>query len=244
MRVAFFSDIHGNLPALQTAYADARDRAVQGFYCAGDLIGYGPYPSEVCRFVRDHSFVTIKGNYDAKVIEAINNYKYLKENLKPGKWKILNWTRKRISTEIRTYLESLPEIWREELPGGLKLLMAHGSPISPSDTIYPSVTDHALIKFLDGEEPHILVVGHTHIPFVARIGRMLVINCGSLGQPVDGDPRGAYAIGTIESGSLARAEIIRFDYPMDDIIQALRCNELPAYLASDLREGKKRRELP
>ncbi len=53
MRLAFLSDIHGNLPGLREAVADAKKRGAGKIYCAGDLVGYAPFPDEVCRYIAE-----------------------------------------------------------------------------------------------------------------------------------------------------------------------------------------------
>ena len=90
----------------------------------------------------------------------------------------------------------------------------------------------------------VLVCGHTHIPFVKRIGKVLVVNCGSVGQPVDGDPRGTYALATLEKGAAPAVRIVRFAYSQETVLEAYRNTGLPKRLARDLREGLKKRETP
>ncbi|MFZ4439511.1 MAG: metallophosphoesterase family protein [Syntrophales bacterium] len=244
MLVAFISDIHGNLPALEAALTDARIRGAERVYCAGDLTGYGPFPREVCRTLAAKEITTIVGNYDAKVIAALHRSADLKETMKPGKWKILEWTCRRIDDETQGFLISLPTLHRETLAGQFELLMVHGSPVSAEDTIYPSITPFALKKKLAGTRLDILVCGHTHIPFVKRVAGALVVNCGSAGQPVDGDPRPAYALVNIQRGKPPSARIIRFDYPKEGLLRAIERSSLPRSLSADFSEGNKKREIP
>lgn len=66
MLMAFISDIHGNLPALEAAVADAKARGAGWIVCCGDMTGYGPFPDDVCRFLKKRRIPTIIGNYDAR----------------------------------------------------------------------------------------------------------------------------------------------------------------------------------
>jgi putative phosphoesterase len=244
MLVAFISDIHGNLPALEAALTDACVRGAERIYCAGDLTGYGPFPGEVCRILAEKQITTIIGNYDAKVIAALHRSADLKKGMKPGKWKILEWTCGQIKGDAQRFLASLPPLHRETLAGRFKLLMVHGSPMSAEDAIYPSITPYGLKKKLAGTRLDILVCGHTHIPFVRRVAGALVVNCGSAGQPVDGDPRPAYALVKIRQGKPPSARIIRFDYPKAELLQAIERSSLPHGLSADFSEGNKKREMP
>lgn len=244
MLIAFVSDIHGNLPALDAALTDARVRGAEKVYCAGDLTGYGPFPREVCRTLAEKKIITIAGNYDVKVLAALHGSADLKNGMKPGKWKILEWTCRQIDKDADRFLSSLPPLYREKLAGRFELLMVHGSPVSAEDAVYPSITPFGLKRKLAGMKPDILVCGHTHIPFTRRVGGILVINCGSVGHPVDGDPRPAYALMKIQQGKPPSARIIRFDYPKAELFDALERSSLPRDLAADFSEGNKKRELP
>jgi hypothetical protein len=78
---------------------------------------------------------------------------------------------------------------------------------------------------------------------VKRIGGVLVVNCGSAGQPVDGDPRPAYALVQAEPGARPHGRIVRFDYDPDRTIAALQKTPLPKGLRKDFAEGSKMRFL-
>lgn len=240
MLVAFFSDIHGNLPALNAALNDAAVRGVERIFCAGDLTGYGPFPDEVCRTLAEKQITTIKGNYDSKVIAALHRPVDLKERMKPGKWKILEWTFRQIGVDTQRFLSSLPPFHRETLAGRFELLMVHGSPLSSEDTIYPSVTRCGLKKKLAGTRADILVCGHTHIPFARRVAGVLVVNSGSTGLPVDGDPRPSYALLKIQPGRAPSARIVRFDYSRTGLIRAMERSTLPQGLSADFNGGNKK----
>jgi len=244
MLIAFFSDLHGNLPALEAAYADARRSGVGRIICAGDLTGYGPFPDEVCRFVQNHHIPAILGNYDQKVIEATRRGLSVAQGMKGKKQKILLWTVKHLGKQSRRYLAGLPEHLSYRLPGRHRLLVVHGSPNSLEDALYPSITEQGLQGKMSGMHPDVLVCGHTHIPFVKRVGKMLVVNCGSAGQPVDGDPRPAYALVRITKGDSPQGRIRRFEYDRDRILSALEKTSMPKGLRKDFAEGNKRRFLP
>jgi predicted phosphodiesterase len=64
MKIALFSDIHSNLPALEAFFADVDEREVDVIYCLGDLVGYNIWPNEVTEAIRERNIPTIAGNYD------------------------------------------------------------------------------------------------------------------------------------------------------------------------------------
>jgi len=241
MLIAFISDIHGNLPALEAAVADAKARGAGRIVCCGDMTGYGPFPDDVCNFLKKRRIPTIMGNYDQKVIEVAKQGKSAAAWMKTKKAKILLWTVENTSKQSLNYLAGLPAHIDLQLPTGHKVLIVHGSPLSMDDAIYPSITRQGLETKLGDVRPDILVCGHTHIPFLRHVSGILVVNCGSAGHPVDGDPRPSYALLSAESRAAPRGRIIRFDYDRKRTLAALEKTELPKGLQKDFAEGTKRR---
>jgi diadenosine tetraphosphatase ApaH/serine/threonine PP2A family protein phosphatase len=164
------------------------------------------------------------------------------ESLPKKKRELVMWTADHLGKPAQRFLGGLPVSLKEELNGGLSLLVVHGSPVSNDDDIYPSITPKGLENKLTNPHPDILVCGHTHIPFVKRVSGTLIVNCGSAGQPVDGDPRPGYAIISID-GKFASGRIIRFEYNIEEIIKALKNTSLPKALQKDFTQGSKRRFL-
>jgi predicted phosphodiesterase len=239
MLIAFISDIHGNLLALEAAFADAKAHRADQVVCAGDTTGYGPFSDEVCHFLQKQHISTILGNYDRKVIEVAKHGPSVTAGMKEKKRKILLWTVVRLHARTRRYLAGLPECLDLRLPSGHRLLVVHGSPISMDDAIYPSVTRQGLKTKLSDARPDILVCGHTHIPFVKRVNGTLVVNCGSTGHPVDGDPRPAYALVRAEQDTVPRGRIVRFEYDRSWMVATIKRTSLPKGLLKDFSEGIK-----
>ena len=243
MLISFISDIHGNLPALEAAVADAKKKGANRIICAGDITGYGPFPDNVCHFLQKGQIPAIIGNYDQKVVKTAKQGTSSTADMKKKKREILLWTVRNINNQNRKYLSNLPHYLDLKLPGGKNILVVHGSPVSMEDAIYPSITKLGLEKKLREKRPNVLICGHTHIPFIKRIGGILVVNCGSAGHPVDGDPRPSYALVQVEPGSKPSGRIVRFDYDRDKIITMLKKTSLPDELQKDFLEGNKRRFL-
>ena len=242
MLIAFFSDIHGNLPALKAVVADAKARGAIEIICAGDIVGYGPFPSEVCDYLVENNVESITGNYDCKVLDVLEQGKSAVSGLPKKKQELLFWTAKNISKNAKEFLTALPESLMQDLPSGQNLVVVHGSPASNDDAIYSSITSRGLAAKLVETHPDILVCGHTHIPFIKRIGGILVVNCGSAGQPVDGDPRPSYALLSVDAKT-SHGHIIRFEYDVEATVAVLKKTSLPKGLQNDLAEGTKRRFL-
>ena len=207
------------------------------------MTGYGPFPEGVCRYLEERGIPTIIGNYDRKVLDVVTQGPSAAAGMKQKKRKILLWTVAHLDDRTRRYLASLPDHLTLRLPGGYKGLVVHGSPVSMDDAIYPSITRRGLEAKVGRVRPDVLVCGHTHIPFVRRIGGVLIVNCGSAGHPVDGDPRPAYGLVSVEKGAAPRGRIVRFEYDRNWTLVALRKTSLPEGLQKDFAEGAKMRFL-
>ncbi|MBN1551114.1 metallophosphoesterase family protein [bacterium] len=244
MKIAFFSDIHANVHALEACCNDAVTKGAERIFCCGDLVGYGAFPNEVIDFLKEKSISTIRGNYDVKVLKALSKDKKALKKMKPVKRDILQWTLKALTKNSIKYLNSLPETITEKLSAGVDMCLVHGSPQSCSDTVYPSITVSALREKISSiSKPDLLVCGHTHIPFIKRLDGVMVINCGSSGQPVDGDVRPAYALIDVTENKCT-GSIVRFQYAVDEAAKAIKSKGLPRRLAKDLLGGVKQRETP
>jgi predicted phosphodiesterase len=76
MRIAIFSDVHANFPALSAVAGDAANEMEVGYqqcWSLGDVVGYGPHPAQTLSFLRD--FVApeawVMGNHDAMLADLV-----------------------------------------------------------------------------------------------------------------------------------------------------------------------------
>ena len=245
MRICFMSDIHGNLPALLEAYRIARERGAERFIVAGDLVGDGPFPAEtVAALMTTPQTEAIRGNVDRKVLRRRDKgRKKLARQRSKGGAKRQNrvWSALELSKEQADWLGSLPRELDVAIEGR-SVLVVHGSPLGDSDYIYPSITSDALQGKLanrDGAAPALLVSGHSHIPFARAIGGTTVVNCGSVGRPADGDPRGSLAIVDLFHEASTQAEIVRFAYAVEEVVAAIREREVPGIEPAEYERGVK-----
>jgi putative phosphoesterase len=245
MRVAFLSDVHANLPALRAALEVAGAHRADRIVVAGDLVGGGPLPAETIEALRMHPLVeAIRGNVDREVLKLVRKKRRkLEARLNEGSGKRRNraWTALAIRKSGADWLEGLPE----ELSVGIhgrNVLVVHGSPHGDEDYVYPSLTPEGLrgkLAPLDESPPDLLVTGHSHIPFVAHIGRTTVVNCGSVGHPADGDPRGSLVLAEITPDEPIVAAVLRFEYPVAELQQAIVDREPPGVDPSEYALGIK-----
>ncbi len=235
MILACISDIHGNAVALEAVLRDIDARGIGRVVCAGDVVGFGPFPNEVIALLRERHIPTVMGNYDAKVLRFPDKKKAYKKKKRPESYASFKWTWESLSGESREYLASLPFSYEERLDG-VNILMAHGSMKSYKDYIPESTTGEELESLLEGHAPDLFVVGHTHVPFFIQRGRVYVAGCGSAGKSVEGSPDVSYVV--VRGAGVLSGEVVRVAYDVERLCRVLIERGLPAVFAAQFREGK------
>ncbi|SOC79929.1 Predicted phosphodiesterase [Salinimicrobium sediminis] len=257
MKIAFFSDIHANLPALEAFFQDLGKRDIDAVYCLGDLVGYNVWPNEVVEEIRNRRIPTIAGNYDFGIGRNSNECgcAYKTEEEKANGAVSISLTNELISDRNRNYLKNLPAHIRVEYQlkeEKLNLLLVHGSPRKINEYLFEDRAEKSLLRIMEDAEADIMCFGHTHKPYHRILNSgddqnpyyRHAINLGSIGKPKDGDPRGCYVLLEInESASVSKKEsikpqFIRFDYPVEKAAKAVENSKLPNTYAENLRTGK------
>ena len=183
MKVAIISDIHGNIYGLRTIISDLPK--VEKIICAGDITGYYPFINEVIDELRRNNVLAVKGNHD----------QYLIDDKAPegARGEIKNSVKKMkqlISKKNLNYIKSLPDFLSFTIDDK-KVLVVHASPWDHlEERIYPDYQNFDRFKKIDAD---VVILGHTHYPYVKKIGKLTVVNPGSCGQPRD-DNRLSYTI--------------------------------------------------
>lgn len=221
MRVAVISDIHSNLQALDAVMTELDSDPPDAVLCAGDIVGYGANPNECCEIVSRRCDKIVVGNHD---LSALTGDTYL---MNPYAARASVWTSAALSRVSRSFLESLPREERLGL-GGARIAMYHGSPRSVSEYVYEDDLEGLPLDEIQAE---IVIMGHTHVPYVRKLGRVLAVNPGSVGQPRDSDPRASFAVLEPAAG---RCLIRRLDYDTEGAAKAIISAGLPQLLAERL----------
>jgi len=256
MRIALFSDVHANLPALEACLADMDSRKPDAVYCLGDLVGYNIWPNEVIRMIRDRGIPTIAGNYDHGVGRSSDDCgcAYKTDVEKDMGVISISYTNSIVGDEERAYLRTLPAHIRVDFQLNeetLSLLLVHGSPRRINEYLFEDREEKSMLRILEQANADILCFGHTHKPyhrvFVSeQEGKMRyrhAINIGSVGKPKDGNPQGGYVLLTLDAGSSTtvrdsvQVEFIRFDYPVEQAARAVEESPLPDAYADMLRKA-------
>lgn len=256
MKIALFSDIHANLPALEAFFKDLETRNTDAVYCLGDLVGYNIWPNEVINEIRKRGIPTIAGNYDFGVGRSSDDCgcAYQTDQDKEMGKVSISYTNEMVNAEERAYLRTLPSHIRlEYLLNGVQrnILFVHGSPRKVNEYLFEDRPEKSMIRIMEEADADILCFGHTHKPYhrvlksdgEANDHFRHAINIGSVGKPKDGDPRGGYVLLTINSESTVgdkdsiSVEFIRFEYDVEKAAKAVEDSPLPNEYADMLRKA-------
>jgi putative phosphoesterase len=194
-RVAVITDVHANLPALEAALARIGELGIERVYCGGDLVGYGPHPNEVCALIEQRGIPTIYGNYDYAIARDLDDCgcAYITPHDREIGQLSVQWTLANTGRAAKAFMRDLPFDLRFEI-GGTPVHLVHGSPRKVNEYLFEDKPDSLYERLAAAEEADNLVFGHTHKPWVRDFGGVRFVNCGSVGKPKDGDPRGAFAV--------------------------------------------------
>ena len=203
-------DTHGNLPALEAVLDDC---PAERFLLGGDYAAVGAWPRETVARLRELDAEWIRGNADRWLVDAPD----APDVMQP----LIERSREMAGEELSRELAALPETTSHE-----GTLYCHGSPLSDMDSFYPEPQDSDAERLM-GVEAERVVFGHTHLQF-ERVGPggIHLVNPGSVGMPLDGDHRAAYAL-LHDDG---RIELRRVEYDWRTSVRNVRekVGDLPA----------------
>lgn len=251
MRFAVISDIHSNIEALTSVFADIDERGIDRIFCLGDVIGYGPDPEPCVDLIAKRCEFTIRGNHDDALFTSADRFNPYARNA-------LNWTRDRLAPGFfrpranRTRWKFLQNLELDKRIG--ELYFVHGSPRDPvNEYIYREdvfFNAEGKLKTIFQKVDRALFVGHTHLPMVLTDSlksfvpeedgasfdleeERYIINVGSVGQPRDRDTRACYV--EYDEGRITFHRVV---YDIDAVVARIEsCRALDPVLGTRLRDG-------
>ncbi|QLG60913.1 metallophosphoesterase family protein [Halorarum salinum] len=242
MKLGVISDVHGNRVALDAVLADLPP--VDGLVCAGDVVGYGPWPGECVAELRERGVPTVQGNHDrAAVVGSAPGFNAM------GRAGV-EYANRVLDADALDWLDGLPEA--TAVADG-RVAVVHSHPTVRDRYVYPEEFGPDLLAAAraavgggadrgsavagDASEvdPEVLVLGHTHVQGHERFPEGVAMNPGSVGQPRDGDPRAAYAVLDLDGPSV---EERRVEYDVDAVVDAVEAAGLPERIGTRLYEGR------
>jgi predicted phosphodiesterase len=184
--MAFLSDIHGNLPALEAVLVELGRRDVKDVFVAGDLVFGGEHPLEVWLRLQQIGARCTRGLSDTALVALDLTSFTPQTDRERERAKRFLQTRTALGDLVLERLRRLPERLRLPLLDGGELMMVHGSPADPSEEIAHDIDDEELRARIADDPADIVVCGATHVPFDRVYEDIRIINVGSVGDAPEG----------------------------------------------------------
>lgn len=232
MKIGIVSDTHSNIVALDAVLEHMKHIGVDLKVHLGDIVGYGPRPSEtLARTIENFEYI-VKGNHDKASYDENERWTF-----NPIAKEAILWTSKQMSSDEIDVLKGLG--YTASIGDAL---FTHGSPDEPFDYILDT---YDAKKGFSNKDFEIAFVGHTHVPFVwketdnivfdrpvfnmgtqlnncgfdsefkVKLTSRTIVNVGSVGQPRDGDNRATYAIYDVDNKEVT---IYKVPYRVDFVV--------------------------
>ncbi len=203
--IAFLSDVHGNLVALDVVLAELERLDVKRLYVAGDLLLGGDQPLEVWQRLQALGATCTRGPSDIALASVDPSSLVPIDEAQRRQARVFAETRAAIGDLVAERLRRLPEQQRIPLVDGREVLMMHGSPADGAREISHDLSDDEILALLDDDPADIIVCGSTHVPFQRTVGEYHIVNVGSVGAA----PEGQIAHYTILTPRMSNADILQ-----------------------------------
>ena len=192
MRVAAIYDIHGNLHALEAVLQDVRHAGVDRLVVGGDVVP-GPMPCETLDRLSDLDIPVqfIQGNGEVAVLEQMAGKDPASV---PQQFReVVRWTAQQLHPKHEHLLASWPKTLRLEIPELGGVLFCHATPRNENEVFTRRTPEDRLLPIFEGVNASLVVCGHTHMQFDRIVGKIRVVNAGSVGMPF-GKPGGYWLL--------------------------------------------------
>jgi predicted phosphodiesterase len=206
MRIAVLSDVHGNATALDACLAQLDRLGVDERVFIGDAVGYLPDAAGCLERLQAEGFTCQQGNHEAMLLDP--------DGVDPRREAVyrLADARAQVSGALRAEIAAWPASRAVERDGR-RLLFVHGAPADPLEGyVYPD----ADLSGWDALPHDAVFMGHTHRPFAARRGPVLIVNTGSVGLPRDVGRLASFAVYDTET---AESRHYRVAFDVDDVLR-------------------------
>ncbi|NKN32574.1 metallophosphoesterase family protein [Marichromatium bheemlicum] len=213
MKVAIFSDVQANLPAMEVAVAQILDWSPDLVIMDGDLVNRGPN-SLTClqlfeQLHRDHGWLAVRGNHETWMLRCARETP--RDTLDARMRQFADWTLHQIGPAVETLRHWPDHLCFHAGTESSWVHVTHGTMISNRHGVTAGLPDEALRDGALPADVALFVTAHTHRPLTRRLDGLPILNVGSAGSPFDGDPRGSYALLEFLRGRW-QWRIVRFDY--------------------------------
>ena len=235
MKLLIISDIHGNFYALDAVLKQVpHDRLI----CCGDIVVDFPFPEECITTLMDMNSQGCIGNNDCFVAKDLTPSQHVKEpylQYADALDRGVELTHGLMSAESKAFLSGLSREHRFSVDG-ISFYLNHTGPDLPIyQYIHLDTPLSELMRIYKDIQADVIITGHTHLPYVKKIGDSVLINPGSIGEPRDGDTRASFATFDTDTGQI---DLGRIAYDMTQTKNRLKELKFPKYSLYCLKHGR------
>jgi predicted phosphodiesterase len=232
VRVALFSDVHGNGVAFRAVLADLSEQDADQVVCLGDHAQGGPQPAECLVLLRRLDCRAVMGNSDHFLLTLDPG----EEEVTEAQIENAKWSQSQLSEDLLTFHRAFQPTVEIDLGAGRTLLAFHGTPRSRDEIVGPWMDEHEFRGAFDGLDAAVFAGGHTHQQWARRLGEAYYVNPGSVGLPLDhhqsetpphADVCAEYAILTVDGAGLD-VEFRRIGFDVDEVIRSIEASGMPS----------------
>ncbi len=225
MRIAVISDIHANLPALESVERSLKSDAPDTIVVLGDISSKGAFPRECADRLFSADALMVRGNAEDRMTEDVPEPDGSCETF-VELCRMEHWMRERLDERQMYEMARLPGELELETPQGT-WWMYHATPGNPARAVLPWRTPGFLDEITQGKKIAKIVYAHVHHAFCLSLAGRLIVNSGSVGSPFDGDPRASYVLLDM-CRSRTDVTVRRVEYNIALAVQAARQRGFPA----------------
>jgi predicted phosphodiesterase len=243
-RIVIFSDVHGNLVALEAVRKALRAEKPDLVAVAGDLALNGPDPAgtiDLLREMESDGVAIVSGNTDIAVADYDYSaaFPWMSDGVPEAFRAAAEWAHEALGDERLSWLRRLPAERRLRADDGTMILICHASPGSQTSGFDQTLDPNVTIELASGTDARVIACGHTHLPEVRDLGWKLIVNGGSAGYVFDGEPTASWARVDVNGGEVT-AEIRRTEFDALAVANAISARGLPGdvYRAATVRTGR------
>jgi putative phosphoesterase len=218
--IAIISDIHGNLPALESVLADIELHEITKIISLGDVSGYYPFINEVIELLRFNNVINLIGNHDRYIMDDKECPRSSSANF------CLDYQKSIIKKENKEWLLKSQSIYEFD-----NVSMVHGGWLDNEDEYIFKVEDSYFNKL----NFKYFFCGHTHVQaHIYLKGNKEFINPGSVGQPRDGNAMASYCVFNERTGAI---DLKRVSYDINVVAQKMDELGFQEYFYKNLYKG-------
>lgn len=218
MKLAVFSDIQANYPALLTVTEHILAWAPDLVIMNGDLVNRGPCSLDCLTHFESlretHGWIAIKGNHEEFVLHCSEANELPGSKIEREMQQFTDWTSQQLGDTAQLMTPWLDDYYfmPPNAPHA-KVAAMHGSLLGNRVGILSQTTDEELATRVP-KDISVFLTAHTHRPLTRHFKGCEIVNVGSGGSPFDGNPQASYAQLTFDNDHW-KTEIIRLDYDRD-----------------------------